>query len=528
MELRGYAAILWKWAWLILLGVVLAGGTAYLVSVNMVPMYRASVTLLVSEARAPTITDYTSILTSERLAKTYGELLTSRPVLEEVIDNLNLKLSFRELVGKVHVKLVRDTQLIVVAVEDRSAYWAARIANEIPRAFIRQNETLQLGRYATSLESLSQEMAEVDADIQRTEELIAALERPGTAVDQAKLARLETNLTQLRGSYSGLLRTYEEIRVAEASAIDSIVVVDPAKMPRKPVSPRILGNTALTAMVGLVIAMGIVFLIESLDDTIKTLDDVERVFGLPILGTIGRLPGLEKPQDHVVTAHHPRSRASEAYRVLRTNVQFSTIGNPDGILVVTSPGPLEGKTTTSANLAVAMAQDGRRVILVDGDLRRPALHKLFALHNRSGLSDLIVSDQLPMETALQRTDVQGLEVLTSGRLPPNPAELLGSERAKMLLHSLQERADVVILDSPPALAVADAAILAAQSTGVILVVEQGRSRTEEGRRGKAALEKTGTRLLGVVLNKVTPKHGYGYYYYYHYGEGGKRRRRKPS
>lgn len=528
MELREYIAILWRWAWLILLGVVLAGGTAYLVSINQVAIYQASVTVLVSEARDPTITDYTSILTSERLAKTYGELLTSRPVLEEVIDNLNLELSLGGLAGKVDVELVRDTQLIVVAVEDPSPYWAARIANEIPRVFIQQNESLQSGRYATSLESLSREMDEVDEDIQRTEESIAHLQRPGTAVDQDELARLETNLTQLRGTYSELLQSYEEIRVAEARVIDSIVVVDPAQTPGRPVSPRISLNTALAATVGLIVAVGIVFLIEYLDDTVKTPGDVERVFGLPTLGTIARISSMEKPQDHVVTAHHPRSRTSEAYRMLRTNVQFSTIGNPDGILLVTSPGPLEGKTTTSANLAVTMAQDGRRVILVDSDLRRPALHKFFALHNRLGFTDLILNDQLPIERALQRTGVQGLEVLTSGRLPPNPAELLGSERAQRLLGLLGERADAVILDSPPALAVADTAILAAQSTGVILVVEQGRTRTEEARRGKEALDKTGAKLLGVVLNKVTRKRGYGYYYYYYYDEGGKRRRRKQT
>lgn len=524
MELRQYIAILWRWAWLILLGVVLAGGTAYLVSINMVPIYRSSATLLVSKGYDPTFTDYTSILTSERLAKTYGELLRSRPVLAEVIDNLNLGLTFTELAEKVDVKLVRDTQLIVVAVEDPSSYWAARIANQIPRVFMQQNEALQSGRYATSMESLSQEMAEVDEDIQRTEESIAGLERRGTAADQDELARLETNLTRLRGSYSELLRTYEEIRVAEARALDSIVVVVPAQTPRRPVSPRILLNTALAATVGLMIAVGIVFLLEYLDDTVKTPDDVERVFGLPILGTIARIPGLENPPDHLVTAHHPRSPTSEAYRVLRTNVQFSTIGNPDGILLVSSPGPLEGKTTTSANLAVTMAQDGRRVILVDTDLRRPALHKFFALHNRLGFSDLVLSDELPVERALQRTDVQGLEILTSGTLPPNPAELLGSERAQRLLRSLRERADVVILDSPPALVVADAAILAAQSTGVIVVVEQGRTRTEEARRGKEALDKAGAKLLGIVLNKVTRKRGYGYYY----DETGKSRRRQRS
>lgn len=532
MEVRRYIAILLKWAWLMLLAAVLAGGTSYLVSSRTMPTYRASVTLLVNQAVDPSITDYTSILTSERLAKTYAQLLTSRRVLEQVIENLGLEIGLSALTRRADVSLVRDTQLIVVAVADANPHLAASIANEIPRVFTEQNEAIQSGRYAASLESLSQEMGEVDAHIGRTEDRIRELrerEMPrGTAVDEAEIAGLEITLGQLTGTYYELLNTHESIRVAEARALNNILVVDPAAAPTVPVSPRTKLNTALGTAVGLMLALGLVVLIEYLDDTIKTPEDIERVLGLPSLGNIARFAASEEPRDNVVTAHNPRSLASEAYRMLRTNVQYSTIDDPQRVLLVTSPGSSEGKTTTAANLAVAMAQHEHRVILVDADLRKPSLHDLFELHNSPGFGDMILNGKLTVKKVLQSTDVPGLEILACGNLPPNPAELLDSRRAQSVLDLLAPRADVVILDTAPALAVADAAILAAKSTGVILVVEQGRTRAADVRRAKEAFDQVGAKLLGVVLNKVRSGRGYGYYGYPYYDEIRKRWRRKRS
>jgi len=518
MELRQYFQILLKWAWLIALGTVLAGGTAFVVSKLMVPTYQASTTLLVSEATQPSVTDYTSIMTSERLAKTYGEWLKKRPVLNEVIGNLGLGVDAEDLAEQVDVQLVRDTQFIVLRVKDPDPALATRIANEIPQVFIAQNEAIQMERFAASKESLLTQMAALEADLARTEAATAALESRG-ANDSDELARLENNLAQYRDSYAALLASYESIRVTEASRLSNVIVVEPAEIPDEPVSPRTLLNTLLATVVGAMLAVGVVFLVEYLDDTVKTDEDVQRELTLPTLANIARIGPIKEPGDHLVASKHPRSPISEAYRVLRSNVRFAWVANPASALLVTSAEPREGKSTTAANLAVVMAQAGKRVILVDADLRRPSLDKFFGVRNDRGLTDLLVSEGLQPADVLKPTEVDGLEILTSGALPPNPAELLGSDSMRNLLRELEERAEMIVLDSPPVLAVADASILGSLVGSALVVVQSGKTRSESCRRGKEALQSSGVKVLGVVLNGLSRRRGsYGYYHYDYYSE----------
>jgi capsular exopolysaccharide synthesis family protein len=186
-------------------------------------------------------------------------------------------------------------------------------------------------------------------------------------------------------------------------------------------------------------------------------------------------------------------------------------------MLVTSAGPGEGKSTTAANLAVSMAQVGKRVVLVDGDLRRPSLHKLFGLDNTHGLSDLFVSDSVTLDQVLQPTSIETLKVITSGTVPPNPAEMLDSRLMTQILASLRQNTDMVILDSPPVLPVADASILGSRAAGTVLVVDSGRTRTEIARRALATLERANVKVAGIILNKMGTKQAAGYYYYY-YGQ----------
>jgi capsular exopolysaccharide synthesis family protein len=276
------------------------------------------------------------------------------------------------------------------------------------------------------------------------------------------------------------------------------------------------------------LAVGVVFLVEYLDDTVKTDEDVQRQLTLPTLGNIGRITPVKEPGDHLIALNHPRSPISEAYRVLRSNTRFAKIDNPSASLLVTSPGPEEGKTTTAANLAVVLAQAGQKVILVDSDLRRPTLHEFFGLDNHVGLTDLLVDGEDLWNQALRTTDQEGLRILTSGRLPPNPSELLGSDAMRSTLRELEKTADVVVLDSPPLLAVADASILGSIVGGAILVVESGKTRNEAARRAKDTLDNSGVKLLGVVVNRISRHRGaYGYYHYY-YSEDGRTRKRKGA
>jgi capsular exopolysaccharide synthesis family protein len=206
--------------------------------------------------------------------------------------------------------------------------------------------------------------------------------------------------------------------------------------------------------------------------------------------------------DHLITVADPRSPVSEAYRTLRTNLDFSSLDKPIKTMLVTSAGPEEGKSTVLANLAVTTAQTGRKVILVDCDLRRPSLHNIFGLKNDRGLTTMVVNDAAMESPPLQDTDVQGLQLVSSGPLPPNPSELLGSRRMEEIIAALLERADVVLFDAPPVVAVTDAAVLSTKVDGVLLVINAGGTKRDYARAATARLEKVNANLLGAVLNNV--------------------------
>lgn len=220
----------------------------------------------------------------------------------------------------------------------------------------------------------------------------------------------------------------------------------------------------------------------------------------------------------LITLEQTKSPISEAYRTLRTNVQFTSVDSHIKKIMFTSAGPGEGKTTTVANLAVSMAQAGKRVLIVDADLRNPIQHKLFGLDNRQGLSITLQQDQ-DFQTFIRETSVFGVMVLTGGPIPPNPAELIGSERMKCLIEEASEQFDIVLIDTPPIIAVTDAAIIARQVDGVILVIASGEVKKEYAQRAKELLDKVGAKILGAVLNKVDVKASefYDYHYYHHNG-----------
>ena len=212
----------------------------------------------------------------------------------------------------------------------------------------------------------------------------------------------------------------------------------------------------------------------------------------------------------LVALRDPRSPAAEAYRTLRTNIQFSSLDKPLRTLLATSTAPDEGKSTTIANLAVTIAQAEQRVILVDCDLRRPTLHSLFDLPNEVGLTTMILAAE-DAETPLQETSVPGLSLLTSGPLPPRPADILGSRRMEAVIARLRSEADIVLFDTPPVVAVTDAAVLATRVDGVLLVFQAGRTSRERGRQARQILEKVKANIIGVVLNNAPAEEGYGYY-----------------
>ena len=259
------------------------------------------------------------------------------------------------------------------------------------------------------------------------------------------------------------------------------------------------------------LAAGAVFLMDYLDDTLKTDEDVARSLGLSTLGVIGDL-GPEP--DELKAIVNPLSPSAEDYRMLRTNIRFAGVDRPLRKLMLTSTMPSEGKTTTLANLGVVIAQAGIQVTLVDADLRRPRLHKIFDVENKEGLTEALVEGEVT-ERLLHPLADYPLSLLPAGAIPPNPVAMLGSMRMKELLDELAQQAEMVLVDCPPALSMADAAVLAQAVDGVLLVVESGTTRWDAARAAVNTLQHVGANLLGVVLARV-PVRENRYYYRYHY------------
>lgn len=520
MELRQYVTLLRKWFWLIVLCTVIAGATAYVISRQQTPIYQATSTVLINQARSPVRgAEYADILTSERVARTYAELLQDWPALEMSADKLGYDGDFRTLQREYQLELtvnpIRDTQLVELRVEANNPEIAARMANTLPEVFKVMNQEQQRGRYEVTRLELQDELSAIENDMISTQAAIDGLADAQTADDKAELGRLQSSMKRYEAAYNSALNSLAELRLSEAQTTDNVVLATPAQTPDRPIRPRPLFNALLAGVVGAMLALGAAFLIEYLDDTIKSPDDIRESTNLVTLAAVISLDG-DSPQKRLVAQTAPRSPAAEAYRVLRTNLQFSSLDKPLRTLMVTSPGPGEGKSTTVANLALVIAQAGSRVLLVDADLRRPNIHKLFQLPNSTGLTTALLQIGDHVVDFIQDTGQGHLHVLTTGPIPPNPAELVGSARMHELIELLQDRYDFVLIDSPPVLAVADAAILSNQVDGTLLVASAGETRFDMLARALERLESVGTRPLGIVLNKLTARSSGQYYYYYYY------------
>lgn len=354
---------------------------------------------------------------------------------------------------------------------------------------------------------------------------LVVLGSPGSNVsnDSPVVARLQSTLELYQQIYLNLINSRESIRLARLQNTPNVVQIEAAKVPVSPVRPKPLNNTLLAGAVGLMLMAGVVFLIEYLDDTIRTPEDVERLLDVPVLGYIADMQAPKGEDEFLYVNQQPRSPISEAFRSLRVNLEYTGVDKPLRIILVTSPGPGEGKTTVAANLAAIIAQAGKKVLLLDADMRRPRVHKVLGLANRLGLSDLF-RDQSNFQAV--RNNWNGnkeVTVITSGNLPPNPAELLGSDKMSFILGELANAVDVVVIDSPPTV-VTDAQIMAPKVDGIVLVIQPGHTHADSAMAAREQFERAGGRLVGVVFNRIprNRNHYYGSYRYYspyYYSDG---------
>lgn len=333
--------------------------------------------------------------------------------------------------------------------------------------------------------------------------------------DSARLAQLKSTLDLYHQVYINLLSSLETVRLARLQNTPNIVQIEPAVPPDLPIRPKPLNYTLLAGLVGLMLAGGIVFLIEYLDDTIKTPEDAESILGISVIGYIANMEYPDDSDEGIYVVRQPRSPVSEAFRSLRTNLEFANVSKPLHSLVIASSNPNEGKTTIAVNLAASIAQGGKQVALLDADLRKPQVHHFLKLSNRAGMSDLF-RKEVPAQSVSQQFDgMQNVSVITSGSLPPNPSELLGSARMDQILKEVGQTAEMIIVDSPPSL-VADIQVLAAKVDGVLLVVQPGHTSAQDARATLEQLNRAGARVVGVVFNRIPRNRSYYYGGYRHY------------
>ena len=491
-----------RWWWIVVLLPLLGAVAGYGLSSTMTPMYEANATLLIEANQGAGGSNYNDLLAAERLSRTYAELATTDAVLDGAVERLDdPELDREELALIVTVVAVEDTQLLRINVSDSDPDRAALIANTVASAFTEQVRAQRTDDRGATGGSLAESITEVRGQIDETVQRIVLLETGANASNEAvqsEIQQLRTDLSTYQTTYAGLLEIQQRFELAAAESAVQVFIANPASPQSTPVSPRTPLNTALGGFLGVLMAAGAIVVLGYLDNTVKSAEDVQRITGRAAIGMIPQLesPGLIEP---IV---NPRSPSTEAYRGLRTNLQFASLGQNVKAIAITSAGPGEGKSTTVMNLGVVLAQSGQRVILIDADLRRPTLHKLGELNNRAGLTNMLIADA-GSEVFLycQKTDIPSLLVVPTGPLPPNPSDVLNSPRMGEIINQLKSRADIVLIDTPP-LVFSDAQIVSGWTDGCLLVTYAGKTRSSDLREVVQALEQTGSNIIGVVVNRI--------------------------
>lgn len=510
---------LWSgWAWLIILTPLVAAAAAGVGSKLLPEIYEARVDVLVRPAQPLGAYDPNlSALSSDQISRTYAQLLTEPPLIQQVITDLDLKTTPDALAQQINVVLLPNTTILRVTVRDHVPKQAQTIADTLVADMIAQAKRVQQEQVKQYTDQIRAQITALETNIAAEEAAIAQLTSSGKPLSpdqQARLSTLQQQLSSDRAHDSELVRNLASIDAENARTSDSLRVVAPASLPTIPVSPRLLLNIGIAFAAGLLLALAVVTLLERFDQSIKTDEDLTLRTGLVTLGHILNAPA-EKRGNPDLPALVPHSAFAEAYKTLRTNLIFATFEKKAQIIVITSALPSEGKSRTAANLAVVLAQAGHRTLLVEADFRRPRQAAIFGSSSSQGLSNLILVDREAREVFDPVPDVANLWLLVSGSQPPNPSELLGSTRMRDILDQFRGFFTYILVDTAPVGTVTDAAIVAASSDAALLVVEHARTNQAAVVHAKEALERSGVKILGVVFNKcrrdATP---YSYAYPY--------------
>jgi capsular exopolysaccharide synthesis family protein len=499
VELRDYLEILWRRKWVVAVTVAVTVTVVVIGTFKATPKYVATATLRVATPPTGSVgyVEY-NIEHADRLMSTYARIATSGPVLEELVKRLGL-----DRPPKIEVATVANTELMTISAEDQDPVLARDTVNTLAEILVARSRELYTGGGEVAYEIIGEQLTQIEGELDQAR---AELERlvNQSPEDAERITAARRSIELKEETYSTLLGLYEQARVAEAVRVNTLSVIEPAVTPQTPSQPRRALNIAFGFMVGLAGGVGLAFLFENLDTTLYTVEQIEQVTELSALGEV---PTAGRQQQ--INLLNGYSSTEEAFRRLRTNIFALGRDVPLHTLLVTSAEPGEGKSTIVINLASTIAQSGRKVIVVDSDLRLPTLHKMFGLANETGLSS-ILNQEVTLDKAVQESNIDGVEVLTSGPLPPNPDELLDAPGMIALLQQLTQQFDMVLLDTPALLAVADAAILAPAVDGVILVVERAQARQETVRVACRQLAAVKARSISIVVNRAEQRRRYHY------------------
>jgi non-specific protein-tyrosine kinase len=507
-ELLQYLQPLRRWWWLILGAALISAASAFLYLRSQPVLYESRTTVMVGSPIEDPNPGTDVLYMTQVLARIYADLAQRSTVRLATMEALGLQ----DWLPDYAVYALPDSQVIEISVTDVDPARAQAVAKELVNQLIKlspagQEEQDRRKFVQSQLTSLENSIRKSEEERTRLEdELGSALSARDIRSIQDAVAALDGKLNTLQANYASLLTS------TGSGALNAIHILEPASLPTDPVSTRALLTIALAAILGAALATAGAYALEFLDDAVAKVTQVERL-GLVALGAVPVVQDTTDEADRLVMLNDRYSAAAEAYRVLRTNLQFASVDRPLKLVQVSSPNVGEGKSMTAANLAIAIAQLGQNVILVDGDLHQPTQHRYFQVLNNVGVTTALLGNLDQVERMFKPTAVPNLFLLPSGPLPPNPAELLGSKRMQELMESLKQKADIVVIDSPPITVISDAVVLASRVDGVLIVFRSGKTRWENARNALNALGQVHANVIGAVLNG-TGGRTQDYYYRY--------------
>jgi non-specific protein-tyrosine kinase len=487
MTLRDYWRVITRRSWIVIAAIIATVAPAIALSLRQDPIYRADATMLIRTLPGESVFGSgQQTINPDRLVQNEIAVLEGDLVYEKLKENLGLNDDPPGVSGSGF----SDADVITVSVKSGDPQTAAKLADAYVVAYIDVKREQAVDGMVAAGTELQTKITELQAKIDTLDSKISASSTDDDTTAEADRRALVDQQALFR-------QRIDQLQVDAALTAGNAELVRPASAPIEPIKPTPVRTATLAAIVGLLLGLGAAFLVDHLDDSVRNVDDLARLG--PDVPVLAMVPNVASRDNRPLSISAPDSPPVEAYRNLRTNVQFLGIERKVRSIQVTSSRPGEGKTTTAANLAVVLSQTGANVVLVDADLRKPDLHRLFAIDGSNGLTNNLAGD--PMELTIQRITDQ-LCVIVGGPVPPNPSELLSGRRMDAFAEELARRFDYVIIDSAPLLAVSDAAALSRHVDGVLLVAQAKHVSMPQLRDSLATLERVGAPLLGIVLTRV--------------------------